>query len=97
MKDKQNNPVSVMDRAPGLVKRDASGNVLHHMVHSHQWRHTFVHNHLKTGTPIERPVHRLKRLPHSIGDTVKVGAATYAHFIEERQAMLDKHTEATWS
>lgn len=87
--DKQNNPVPMINRSTGKAKRDANGNVLYHIAHSHQWRHTFVHNHLKLGTPLEV-------VATLIGDTVKVVAATYAHFIEERQSMLDRHTQATW-
>ena len=59
------------------------------MVHSHQWRHTFVHRLLKQGAPLEA-------VATLIGDTPKVVAQTYAHFLEERQSMLDKHTEAAW-
>ena len=89
IKDKQGNPVPMTDRETGETKHDANGKILHQTVHSHQLRHTFVHRHLKKNTPIEV-------VAELIGDTVKVVAATYAHFIEERQATLDKHTEATW-
>lgn len=79
----------MVDPKTGLGRKDTNGKALYAMVHSHQWRHTFVHRLLKENAPLEA-------VATLIGDTPKVVAQTYAHFLEERQAMLDKHTEATW-
>ena len=55
----------------------------------YQWRHTFVHEHIMKNTPPSR-------IAELLGDTLKTVMETYAHFIEERQAQLDKAAENTW-
>lgn len=89
IRDKRGNPILMLDPKTNLARRDSDGKVLNAMLHSHQWRHTFVHRLLKQGAPLEA-------VATLIGDTPKVVAHTYAHFLEERQLMLDKHTEAAW-
>lgn len=56
----------------------------------YQWRHTFVHEHIMQDTPVVR-------IAEFLGDTVKTVMDTYAHFIEERQAQLDKAAEGSWN
>jgi integrase len=56
----------------------------------YQWRHTFVHEHIMNNTPPSR-------IAELLGDTLKTVMETYAHFIEERQAQLDKAAERTWN
>jgi hypothetical protein len=57
--------------------------------HLYQWRHTFVHMHIMNDTPISR-------IAELIGDTMQQVMKTYSHFVEERQAQLDKAAEKTW-
>lgn len=89
IRDKRGSRISMLDPKTGLARHGSDGKALYAMVHSHQWRHTFVHRLLKQNAPIEA-------IATLIGDTVKVVSQTYAHFIEERQAQLDKHAEAAW-
>jgi site-specific recombinase XerD len=79
----------MIDRKSSLPRHDSKGRVVYTTAHPHQWRHTFVHRLLKQDAPLEA-------VATLIGDTPKVVAQTYAHFIEERQAQLDKHAEAAW-
>jgi hypothetical protein len=37
------------------------------------------------------------RIAELIGDTLKTVMETYSHFIEERQAQLDKAAEGSWN
>jgi integrase len=51
--------------------------------HPHQFRHTFVSRCLAKGMPIEM-------IADLLGDSIKIVAATYAHFIADRQRAIDK-------
>jgi hypothetical protein len=56
----------------------------------YQWRHTFVHEHIMKDTPPSR-------IAELLGDTLRIVMETYAHFIEERQAQLDKAAARSWN
>jgi integrase len=51
--------------------------------HPHQFRHTFVSRCLAKGMPIEM-------IADLLGDSIKIVASTYAHFIADRQRAIDK-------
>jgi integrase len=80
-----------------IYQKDANGNTVldennkpvPRYGHPHQWRHTFVHWHLMNDTPI-------LTIAAMIGDSILVMMKTYAHFITERQAQLDKSAERSW-
>jgi len=73
-----------------VYQRGANGELKPVLGTLYQWRHTFVHEHIMTDTPPSR-------IAELLGDTLKTVMETYAHFIEERQALLDKAVERTWN
>ncbi len=104
IKGKDGQPIPMKDKkAPFLVKvidnvevrtrpvkRDAKGKVVYEIAHSHQWRHTFVKDLIDVGTSLED-------IADLIGDTYKVVATTYAHFMPERQEKLNVQTRKIWN
>jgi hypothetical protein len=87
--------------AANVYQRDEHGEIVYEMDEKtgetkpllgtlYQWRHTFVYEHImKDTTP--------SRIAELIGDTLKTVMETYAHFIEDRQAQLDRAAERTWN
>jgi integrase len=71
-------------------KNEKTGELIPLLGTLYQWRHTFVHEHIMQDTTPSR-------IAELIGDTLKTVMETYAHFIEERQAQLDKAAEGSWN
>ena len=52
--------------------------------HPHQFRHTFVSRRLMKGMPIEM-------VADLLGDSIKIVASTYSHWIADRQKAIDRY------